>query len=49
MKKLNLKLKLLSSIPTLALLFSVVVANSTCFFYTYQPKAPADLKNLRKF
>lgn len=49
MKKPNLKLKLLSSISTLAILFSVVAANSTCFFYTYQPKEPEEIKRLRKF
>lgn len=49
MKMNYTKLKALTTLSSLALIFSTVAANSTCFFYLYQPEEPENLKRLRKF
>lgn len=49
--KTNLKdseLKLSSVVAPLALALAVSTANSTCWYYTYQPKAPAGLSKYSK-
>ncbi len=43
------KFKALSTLSSIALVFSAVAANSACFFFLYQPEEPKNLKRLRKF
>ncbi len=48
MRKTNFMMKLLSIMSSMAFLFSILAANSTCFYYTYQPKEPDSLKKFKK-
>ncbi len=43
------KFKALTTLSSLALIFSTVAANSACFFFLYQPEEPKGLKKLKKF
>lgn len=47
MKKMILKLG--SSVAALALMVTVINANTTCMFVAYQPTLPETARKLRKF
>lgn len=46
---MNMKRKSLEFVSRIVLKTAKKEANSACIFMGYQPKAPKDLKDLRKF
>lgn len=42
-KVLNVVLKISAGLAPMALVLATMTANSTCYFYTYQPKVPKKL------